>query len=1555
MAYKDVTGKDDIATLQDQYGNDAASLSRVAVDNQTPDTTAPVFQQGEANGSKITLTYVDTSQLDSENTPDKTDFSIRVDDKAVPLTDVFVNGSDKTVTLILSEPASFQQSVTVAYKDPSKTNDDKALQDEYGNDVASLPATAIVNSTPDVTPPTFIKAEVDNTQLIMRYTDAQSLDVSKLPLASAFTVRVDGNAAVVKTVSADSNTINLLLDKSVLPTQAVTVAYRDPGKGDDLNAIQDMAGNDVPSLSATPVINNTRIYTLSTGTLAFTEEPGTERTLLIYSLRLDQVPVVPVSINYATLTTGTAIPGEDFQMSSGTITFEPGQIETKVSIPVTYFSELEKPLIDRTLDVQFSGSRLTTPITVNNSLFDFGDNAMADNRIRFTTSAQDSLGIKPVAPGETLFDPNQQDTFVAEITNSLEPNATRTLSAGDYADGGKNVDTLILTATDARTDAITSVIGFELKNIETLEIRAYDADGNGKDDGEVELGLVNVSGLKTVLSTNSDANITLKTVQQLVSLDITGNGSKGSAFTLNYINDVIAGPKTTQSVILRGFGEGTSGSGNQGRVAVNGVEAFRITTKDRNSIVELDSDKLQKIDLTLEKDLTILNGKNSFVDTLKMVNVNTLKKADANLPGVLKADFSDSRIDMTVTTGKGSDDIQTGSGNDKIELKAGNNQVEANDGNDTINSGDGNDTIDAGRGFNVITAGNGNNDVITGGDNDNITTGSGNDTVDAGGSVFIDDADDSNDKDVVNTGAGDDTVILGVGDNLIDVGEGNDSVELGVNLDSADTIAGGTGFNTLKVPDIDSINDPGDFDNVSNFGTLVFTKATGGTVNADSTGVDATNLNRVGVSTYTFSKGINQDTFINGVTTPAAGDLTVNLTTGTRIAEGVAINTLTPSNLALNITNDNDGLASEVVSQLTLGNVKKLALNFQDNNLKDKDSAKIDSLNIGTLKAVNLESLKLSGNGNILIDGSVDSTTIASVVSVINADVRLNISKATKTTITTLGGNDTLVSGAGADTIDSGAGNDSITSGGGADQINAGEGNNRVAAGDGADTVTAGAGKDSIDAGDGSDKIEAGGGDDTIWAGSGVDTLSGGDGDDTFWFTYSTEVAIQGLTSADVVAGGEGNDTVAILAESADDVTLVDDIFFQWNTVETLDISKARDTAFDVDTIAGSATLNAIALRASLKNVVTGTGNDYVAIGEGFKEGKELTVEIRGGNDQIEARSAPADSQVTVYAAATAKENPKENPVSVDNLNLADTLNGGAGKEDTIRIQANNANASTNATNFEKIEIEKSDGKGDASINFTVTNAVTKSGQILKIDAADLTDVNARFTFDGSQEIDGQFSVIGGGGGDTLTGGANADTLEGGQGANSVNGGGGNDSILSGQDNDTLNGGTGNDTLNSGAGNDSLLGNEGDDILQGEAGADILIGGFGKDTLTGGAGSDQFRYTQDDLGVPNVDTISDFEAMDSIVLSGNAGASRIQPILNIEFKGNFNSFGESQGGVSEAVAGVTANDGTIEAVYQTDTNTLWVDFNEDGALNADDLQVILTGTETLSQTNFLVV
>ncbi|MCW5323563.1 hypothetical protein D5039_21160 [Verminephrobacter aporrectodeae subsp. tuberculatae] len=280
IAYADPTTGNDANAIQDAAGNDAASFAATAVTNNTPapaDTAAPQLiitgdtTRPKVNGNQLVLSFSDTGNLDADpiHTPANGAFTVLVDSVANAVTNVAINAEAKTVTLTLTTAVTSDQTVTIAYADPTTGNDANAIQDAAGNDAASFAATAVTNNTPapaDTTAPTLIitgdsRPKVTGDQLVLSFSDTGNLDAdaSHKPANGAFTVLVNGVANAVTNVTVDSQakTVTLTLTTAVTSDQTVTVAYADPTTGNDANAIQDTAGNDAASFAATTVTNNT--------------------------------------------------------------------------------------------------------------------------------------------------------------------------------------------------------------------------------------------------------------------------------------------------------------------------------------------------------------------------------------------------------------------------------------------------------------------------------------------------------------------------------------------------------------------------------------------------------------------------------------------------------------------------------------------------------------------------------------------------------------------------------------------------------------------------------------------------------------------------------------------------------------------------------------------------------------------------------------------------------------------------------------------------------------------------------------------------------------------------------------------------------------------------------------------------------------------------------------------------------------------------------------------------------------------------------------------------
>ena len=118
----------------------------------------------------------------------------------------------------------------------------------------------------DITPPTFSRATVEGTKVVLHYSEALAED--RAPANTAFTVSVAGANRTVSTVAVSGTTVTLTLSGAAVTTgEVVTVSYTAPSA----NPLQDEAGNDAASFTSrsathlvTMVSNTGRAVTSST-------------------------------------------------------------------------------------------------------------------------------------------------------------------------------------------------------------------------------------------------------------------------------------------------------------------------------------------------------------------------------------------------------------------------------------------------------------------------------------------------------------------------------------------------------------------------------------------------------------------------------------------------------------------------------------------------------------------------------------------------------------------------------------------------------------------------------------------------------------------------------------------------------------------------------------------------------------------------------------------------------------------------------------------------------------------------------------------------------------------------------------------------------------------------------------------------------------------------------------------------------------------------------------------------------------------------------------------
>ncbi len=767
-----------------------------------------------------------------------------------------------------------------------------------------------------------------------------------------------------------------------------------------------------------------------------------------------------------------------------------------------------------------------------------------------------------------------------------------------------------------------------------------------------------------------------------------------------------------------------------------------------------------------------------------------------------------------------------GSGNDTLVGNAANNVLNGGAGVDTVDYGNdtagitaslaagtatgtaiGSDTlinienINSGSGVDNLTGGDGDNRLSAGAGNDILHGGGGNDVLDGGAGA-----------DRMFGGAGNDTYIV---DNAADAV--NEQTVTGVDDGGVDTVMSSvawtlnTFFENLTLTGTANINGTGNALNNIITGNAGSNKLNGGDGNDIIYGGDSS------IGTINDAGGAFHGTLATAMLVSAAA---FSLNADTNIENATTVPHAT-------IDGTGDGTyrvyAVAVTQAGAIGSFDIDHTVGMDSFLRLYDAS-------GNLLSSNDDSLlSLGGGGSTSASDSYINYTFATAgtyyieVSEYSHDpiavgdsYVLNISLANNGA--TIGGNDTIDGGTGADTMIGGLGNDtyyvdnvgdqviengnegvdlvissvSFSLGGGVENLTLTGTGNLNGTGNALDNVITGTSGDNV--------ITTGDGNDTVYAGAGNDTVDGGNGVDTIDYSSDTQGLTASLTAGTASGAGIGTDTIAHF--------------------ENLNSGSGADT------VSGTDGDNIFHTGAGNDSIVAGAGNDLLDGGAGADQ-----MWGGAGND-------------TYY---------------VDNANDKISEQTVAGVDDGGTEQVYSSVGWTLGAFFENLTLTGTaavNGVGNSLDNHLTGNA---SGNTL--------------SGGGGNDI-----IIAGGGNDVLDGGAGTDQMWGGAGNDTyyvdsafdlvseqtVAGvdDGGTDVIYStisltlpdfveklvlmGSAN--LNG-NGNDTesctIKGNDGNNVLKGGAGWDLITGGGGNDTLIGGDGNDTLFGGAGNDTYVITDE--------------------------------------------------------------------------------------------------------------
>jgi Ca2+-binding RTX toxin-like protein len=970
--------------------------------------------------------------------------------------------------------------------------------------------------------------------------------------------------------------------------------------------------------------------------------------------------------------------------------------------------------------------------------------------------------------------------------------------------------------------------------------------------------------------------------------------------------DVLSGGADTDTLIVTM----ANGANNPGTNGMNDVTQFEnIDLNDGNHTYTIDNNSAFDNDSTS----VVVDGSDVGKTGADSVNFNaaTLSRA------------------ITLIGGDGNDTLIGGSGNDTINgdgdqggSNGGNDVLTGNGGNDTFLGDayelDGNDTISGGANNDRILVQDrsfGGNSTI----NNNVTgietieveqNGSGDFTLNiadnftnGGTTLHVDGSALTNDTLTVNHNNQSENKLTDV-DIQITGGAQNDTFNMGETLDAGDTIDGGAGNgDTLQVGSVSNTADA-DFTNVSNTEVLLVTGAGGGTITLGQAAFDA------GITTVNAS-GASGTITINAANFP--GPLTIIDGSGNSTIIGPNSDPLT---LQLNGGNDNvtTGSADDVIliDNGDLTGDDTITDNGGDDSIVFKNTLGVGT-NIAAVvdldNVTGIENYDFQTNGN---DGFTDTASLTFQGGTVGTVTDININGAT---VTDTDDSLTILI-------------DGVDNGGLANTVDV----------DYRFNITGTAGNDRLE------KANAGLANQiTFDGGAGSDTVAINDGD---------------LGATTTIDGGTGIDWLSQTGGS-------------WTDDDFINVSNVEGLTAESPLVA---TLGANAAAAGIDRILGTNLNENVLLDAAFTN--DLMVDIRqGGDDTI--NGGASSSTLTFFGRSSSND-----------ITAADILTGGTGTNDSILVD-NNGTGTVDLSGTNGVEV----------VNITETSNGTLTlvlGNTTNDNANNLLTINENSSFnsffsEGGNPWDGEtFNVnganyngaillngqVGGGGAtgnittsntgnfnDTInaadgndnvsTNGGN-DVVDGGNGNDTVDAGAGNDSVDGGTGSDNLTGNTGNDTVNGGANDDTIDGGTGIDVLDGGSGNDLIIGGGNEETpnpavnqgdrMTGGDGNDTFRFFQvsDSRGLDH-DVITDWGNgnntidIDENVLFQAGGAA-----TSVAFAGNAPNFAQAQGAIA-----ATAGDGVADYIFQAgnavEAPTLWIDVNDDGTLNAQDIQIELEG------------
>jgi Ca2+-binding RTX toxin-like protein len=860
-------------------------------------------------------------------------------------------------------------------------------------------------------------------------------------------------------------------------------------------------------------------------------------------------------------------------------------------------------------------------------------------------------------------------------------------------------------------------------------------------------------------------------------------------------------------------------------------------------------------------------------------------------------------------------------GDDFLDGTSGDDTIDALAGNDTVNGLAGNDSLDGNTGDDVLDGG-ADNDTLNGGDGvDSLAGGFGNDSLDGGAA-----------SDIVNGGAGDDTMTGGAGFDSFqnEAIVGGSAFDRITDFEAGDEVVIGVGLGVSSEPDYyTSFIGTAAFSNVAGQ-VRYFTGGGVTTIETDYDGdglADYTTVIQNGeftlVATDALGLRLEIDSSYGGA--PTGGDDAIGGGNGGDLIDGGAGIDLLEGRVGDDTLNG--GTEADVLD----GGAGDDVLNGGDGDDQILDARGADTIDGGD--GFDNFAANFAGQVEIVIsDSQIVNVTGGETKSISNIEVisfsqRLSgnfndIFNAAAASITVQlfggAGNDVLTGGSAADIIEGDSGNDTVAGGLGADQFDFDFLEEVDPVGDFITDFEPG---DFVDLRGFTIAPPFGSGLPLSWLGTGAFTNAAGQvryeasGGQTFIQLDSTgdgvaDHLITLTNGAFALSYNPGNSRITVVAGTA---TAGNDSLLGTNGDDTIDGLDGDDTILGLD---GN---DSLVGGLGVDSLQGGNGNDTLTAGDDVD-----TLAGADGDDSLEGGgSADAYSGGAGYDIFSFDLLDTELQDEILDFELGDSidlgLTGNTSKDPGADLLTFIGTAGFSNTAG---EVRYSTGGGETLIEVDVDGDGTADQSIIiRNGEFDLrTTINNGPTLIAvdpyNRTIDGNETVYGSQGADTIVGGDGSDFLNGMEGNDSITAGAGDDGIQENTGNDTVDGGDGidaityfvggpanvivtdttwqnlttgefdtfsniefhfttnrlapasNDTMNGAAATIQLSfhGGAGDDLLTGGSNIDIIEGDVGSDTVAGGAGDDIFDF--DYIDEIDDDVVTDFAVGDRLDFNG---------------------------------------------------------------------------------------